>query len=145
MKIMVPLDLSDVAARAIGPAKTLARALGDELMFVTVSGLRIRADLLAQASSEQVEVPELIESYLRSVASDLDGIPADYSLISGDDAAEALVDYAGREGVRMVVMATHGRSGFERWKLGSITERVVRHSPVPVTVIPKLTAVWASR
>ena len=139
---MGPLDLSDVAARAIGPAKTLARALGDELRLVTVSGLRIRADLLAQASSEQIEVPELIESYLRSVASDVDGIPADYSLISGDDAAEALVDYAGREGVRMVVMATHGRSGFERWKLGSITERVVRHSPVPVTVKPKLKAGW---
>lgn len=142
MKIVVPLDLSDVAARAIGPAKILAKALGDELMLVTVSGLRIRTDLLAQASSEQVEVPELIESYLRSVASDLDGITADYSLISGDDAAEALVEYAGGEGVRMVVMATHGRSGFERWKLGSITERVVRHSPVPVTVIPKLPAEW---
>lgn len=142
MKIMVPLDLSDVAARAIPPAKTLARALGDELMFVTVSGLRIRADLLAQAGSEQIEVPELIESYLRSVASDMDEITADYSLISGDDAAEALVDYAGREGTRMVVMATHGRSGFERWKLGSITERVVRYSPVPVTVIPKLPSEW---
>lgn len=142
MKIVVPLDLSDVAARAIGPAKIFAKALGDELMLITVSGLRIRADLLAQASSEQVEVPELIESYLRSVAADLDGIPADYSLISGDDAAEALVDFAGGEGVRMVVMATHGRSGFERWKLGSITERVVRHSPVPVTVIPKLTTEW---
>jgi nucleotide-binding universal stress UspA family protein len=142
MKIVVPLDLSDVAARAIGPAKIFAKALGDELMLITVSGLRIRADLLAQAGSEQVEVPELIESYLRSVAADLDGIPADYLLISGDDAAEALVDFAGGEGVRMVVMATHGRSGFERWKLGSITERVVRHSPVPVTVIPKLTAGW---
>lgn len=142
MKIVVPLDLSDVAARAIAPAKTLARALDDELILVTVSGLRIRADLLAQAGSEQIEVPELIESYLRSVASDMDGIPADYSLISGDDAAEALVDFAGREGIRMVVMATHGRSGFERWKLGSITERVVRYSPVPVTVIPKLPAAW---
>jgi nucleotide-binding universal stress UspA family protein len=142
MKIVVPLDLSEVAARAIAPAKSLAKALGDDLMLVTVSGLRIRADLLAQAGSEQIEVPDLIESYLRSVASDLDGIPADFSLIRGDDAAEALVDYAGREDVRMLVMATHGRSGFERWKLGSITERVVRHSPVPVTVIPKLTTAW---
>lgn len=142
MTIVVPLDLSEVAARAIAPAKALARALGDDLMLVTVSGLRIRADLLAQAGSEQIEVPDLIESYLRSVASDLDGIPADFSLIRGDDAAEALVEYAGREDVRMLVMATHGRSGFERWKLGSITERVVRHSPVPVTVIPKLTTAW---
>lgn len=142
MKIVVPLDLSDVAARAIGPATVLAKALGDELVLVTVSGLRLRADLVAQASSEQIEVPELIESYLRSVASDVDGIPADYSLLSGDDASEALIDYAGGDGIRMVVMATHGRSGFERWKLGSIAERVVRHSPVPVTVIPKMTSEW---
>ncbi|CAN5861516.1 universal stress protein [soil metagenome] len=142
MKIVVPLDLSDVAARAIAPATVLASALGDELILVTVSGLRLRADLVAQASSEQVEVPELIESYLRSVASDLDGVAADYSLIRGDDAAEALVEYAGGDGVRMVVMATHGRSGFERWRLGSIAERVVRHSPVPVTVIPRMKSEW---
>ncbi|MEX1037834.1 MAG: universal stress protein [Acidimicrobiia bacterium] len=142
MKIVVPLDLSDTAAKAIEPAMMLAKALGDELMLVTVSGLRLRSDLQEQAKSEQVEVPEMIESYLRSVASDVDGIPADYSLISGDDAAEALVNYAGAEDVRMVVMATHGRSGFERWKLGSIAERVVRHSPVPVTVIPTRKPGW---
>jgi nucleotide-binding universal stress UspA family protein len=142
MKIVVPLDLSDVAAKAIGPAKLLAKGLGDELMLVTVSGLRIRSDLQEQARSEQIGVPELIESYLRSVASDVDGIPADFSLISGDDAAEALVAYGDKEGVRMIVMATHGRSGFERWRLGSITERVVRHSPVPVTVIPTSTPNW---
>jgi nucleotide-binding universal stress UspA family protein len=42
----------------------------------------------------------------------------------------------------MIVMATHGRSGFERWRLGSIAERVVRHSPVPVTVIPTRAPDW---
>lgn len=142
MKIVVPLDLSDVAAKAIRPAKLLAKGLGDELMLVTVSGLRIRSDLQEQARSEQIGVPELIESYLRSVASDVDGIEADYSLISGDDAAEALVAYGDKEDVRMIVMATHGRSGFERWRLGSIAERVVRHSPVPVTVIPTRAPDW---
>lgn len=142
MKIVVPLDLSDTAAKAIEPAVMFAKALGDELMLVTVSGLRLRSDLQEQANSEQVEVPEMIESYLRSVVSDVDGIPAEFSVMSGDDAAEALVNYAGGEDIRMVVMATHGRSGFERWKLGSIAERVVRHSPVPVTVIPTRKPGW---
>lgn len=136
MKIVVPLDLSDVAAKAIPPAVQLAKGLGDDLLLVTVSGLRLRGDLQEQAKSEQVDVVDLIEAYLRSAASDVEGIKAEHSLIKGDDAAEAIVDFVEPDEVRMIVMATHGRSGLERWRLGSVAERVVRHSPVPVTVIP---------
>jgi nucleotide-binding universal stress UspA family protein len=48
-----------------------------------------------------------------------------------------LVDFAASEAdVRMMVMATHGRTGFERWRLGNVTEKVVRHATVPVLVVP---------
>lgn len=137
MKIVVPLDLSNVAEKAIQPASDIARGVGDELLLVTVSGSRIRSDLRDLSESEGVEVPELIEQYLESTAAELNDIEVSCRVIKGDTAAGALVDFAAEAAdLRMMVMATHGRTGVERWRLGNVTEKVVRHSTVPVLVIP---------
>ncbi|AFK18989.1 universal stress protein [Haloferax mediterranei ATCC 33500] len=48
---------------------------------------------------------------------------------------EAILDYADDNEVEVIVMATHGRTGVERVLLGSVTERVVRTSPVPVLTV----------
>jgi nucleotide-binding universal stress UspA family protein len=137
MKIVVPLDLSDVSARAIEPAADIARGVGDELLLVTVAGARLRSDLRHTAESEGVDIVNLIEQHLQSTAHELSGIDVQTKLISGDDAASSLVDFAeSQTDLRMIVMATHGRTGMERWRLGNVTEKVVRHSTVPVLVIP---------
>lgn len=46
-----------------------------------------------------------------------------------------IVDYADREGVDLLVMATHGRRGLDRYLLGSVTEKVVRTASVPVMTV----------
>lgn len=138
MKIVVPLDMSDTANRAIGLGADIARGLGDELLLVTVTGHRLRTDLAQLAEAEGVPVPEIIEAFLKSSVAELGDVPADYRVISGENAPESLVDFAEEnEDVRMIVMATHGRTGIEKWRLGNVTERVVRHASVPVTVVPK--------
>lgn len=137
MKIVVPLDMSETASRALEVATDIAQGLGDQLLLVTVGGKRIRSDLAAVSEAEGVPVPEMLEAYLKSTIAELDGVDADYRVITGDDATEALIDFTDSDDdVRMIVMATHGRSGIERWRLGSVTERVVRHAEVPVTVVP---------
>lgn len=138
MKIVVPLDLSDVSARAIEPAVDIARGLGDELVLVTVNGSRLRSDLQirALAESEHAEIPDMIEAYLKSRMAEIDEVEVSTDMLHGEGAAEALVDLSSDQDIRMIVMATHGRSGLERWRMGSVTERVVRHSEAPVLVIP---------
>lgn len=137
MKIVVPLDLSEVSSKAIEPAADIARGVGDQMLLVTVVGARLRADLRSLAESEGTEVPDLVQQYLESTVSELSGLEASYRVIPGETAAGALVDFADSEDdVRMLVMATHGRTGVERWRLGNVTEKVVRHSTVPVMVIP---------
>lgn len=136
MKIIVPLDLSETAANAIAPAVDIARGVGDELQYVTVLSRRLRADLSELAETQNTTVPDMIEAYLKSVSGRAGDVIASHNVIIGEDAADALVDYARGDTIRMVVIATHGRSGLERWRLGSVTERVVRHSEVPVLVVP---------
>lgn len=136
MRIVVPLDLSEVAAAALQPAVDIARGIGDEIQLVTVLGRRLKADLADLAESQNTNVPDMVEAYLKSTAADAGDVPVTHAVITGDDAADALIRFAEADSIRMVVMATHGRSGIERWRLGSITERVVRHSDVPVLVVP---------
>ena len=138
MKIVVPLDMSDTANRAIQLGADIAKGIGDQLLLVTVSGQRLRSDLAPLSEAEGVPVPEMIEAFLKSTVAELSGVDTDYRVIKGENAPEALLDFIENEpDVRMIVMATHGRTGIEKWRLGNVTERVVRHSNVPVTVVPK--------
>lgn len=52
----------------------------------------------------------------------------------GDPAGE-IVDYASKNGVDLIVMASHGRTGVARWALGSVAERVFRATCVPVLMV----------
>jgi len=56
-------------------------------------------------------------------------------VVDGDPATGIVVYAEAHPEVTMIVMSTHGRSGVGRWVLGSVTERVVRHSPVPLLVV----------
>jgi nucleotide-binding universal stress UspA family protein len=136
MRVVVPLDLSEVAAEAVAHAVDIARGVGDDLLFVTVLSSRLKADLAELAESQNTNVPDMVDAYLKSAAAAAHDVPAEHTVITGEDAADALIRFADDESIRMVVMATHGRSGVARWRLGSITERVVRHSDVPVLVVP---------
>ena len=50
-------------------------------------------------------------------------------------AAEAILDYAMTVQPDVIVMSTHGRSGIGRWLLGSVADRVMQHSNVPVMLV----------
>lgn len=49
--------------------------------------------------------------------------------------AEGILDYAIENQIDLIMMSTHGRSGPSRWALGSVADRVIRHSPIPVLIV----------
>jgi nucleotide-binding universal stress UspA family protein len=63
-----------------------------------------------------------------------EGVPADPAVRAGDPAHEIVAEAADR-GADLIAMATHGRSGLTRAFLGSVAERVVATSPVPVLLV----------
>jgi nucleotide-binding universal stress UspA family protein len=76
------------------------------------------------------------KEYLGKVADSLKkkGINARPVIVEGKPADEIL-NYADKEKADLIIMSTHGNSGLTRWAFGSVADRVVRHSPVPVLVI----------
>src|SRR5690606_37813099 len=88
------------------------------------------------AAAEAAAEGDLVEAaHLAAVAADHAGV-AGWDVLHGRDPAAALADHAGGGDVALLVMATHGCTGWDRLRLGSVTVATVRRSPVPVLVVP---------
>lgn len=135
--ILVPLDMSELAARAIDTAAMLAVALGSRLVVFSAVGAQERDALARFAASEHMALDEAADAYLaRAIASVPAGVETEVHHRMSSHAAEAILEFAQSENISMIVMASHGQSGVRRWPLGSTSEKMLRSSPVPVLVVP---------
>lgn len=136
-RILVPLDGSELANRALTTAFTLVEQGNGEIILLRVPVL---PKILVPAMSDSQMLEKVKEDrryqcksylkYIKQTHLDWD-VPIQIQVIEGD-VASVIVDTAASEGVDLIVMSTHGRSGFTRWLMGSVTEKVLRHAPCPV-------------
>ena len=131
-KIMVPLDGSKLAECVFPYVKGLVQGKqAKNLVFVRViEPLRSVIGGEAVLTDEQIkkleaEHRQAAEIYLRKVEG---------KVLNGN-IAETLSRYATRKKMNVVVIATHGRSGVSRWVWGSVADRLLRYSCVPILVI----------
>ncbi len=149
-KILVPLDASELAQRALPLAQGIS-----ESSKAAIHVLRVvprLPELEAGLTGPSIQVAELeinlarqlVESrvtrgmeYVDRVAAQLEkaGIEVATAMLEGD-AAENIVKYTRENGIDLVVMTTHGYGGLKRLFLGSVTDRVIRSCEVPVLVVP---------
>lgn len=141
-KALVALDESELAEEAIPHAESLAVALGLDLEVVEVlsadTEYYLKAEAFAGAARDLAEDTEgKSRDYLSRVAARLRSAGAaqvETSVLHGPPAASLITAAQSTPG-SMVILTTHGRSGVGRWLLGSVTDRVIRHSSRPVLVI----------
>lgn len=141
-KMLVPLDGSALSETSLEHSLALAKS-GDIPGVVLLrarepmdSGVRQRLsnDL---ASKLDDAYQEEIEEYLNKISDYFkqNGIDATSVAATGSP-AEAILDYVRENQVDLIVMSSHGRTGIARWAFGSVTEKVLKESNVPVLVIP---------
>jgi len=141
-KILVPLDGSDLAEKVLPHAIALAKGSGAEVTLATVVELNLGAagaklDAFPQAAAEQkMALRGEAMVYLQKVQRDLkdQGVRTDAVVLDGDVAIQ-IITYAEQKGFDLIAMATHGRSGIDRFLMGSIAEKVVRSTLKPVLLI----------
>jgi nucleotide-binding universal stress UspA family protein len=138
-KILVPLDGSRLAENALPYARALA------------GGLKVPVDLLCAIDLAEMErhvsaaaglfLDTLAEDetrrrgeYLSRIAKSFSGAPVQCKIAKGD-AASVIIESAAAEKDTLVCMATHGRSGLNRWLLGSVAEKVLRGGSAPLMLI----------
>ncbi len=147
-KILVPLDSSELAECALPHVRSLAKEGSvEEVVLLKV----VEAQLpLAYTSTDDFEIGpnfdfqafwdeevDKSQKYLADVRSRLssEGIKVRTEVIKGARAAETIVDYARKNGIEMIIMATHGYTGMKKLVFGSVAFRVLQESPVPVFLI----------
>lgn len=135
-EILIPTDGSDAAEAAVEQAVGLAAAFDARLHAVFVVELAATAPLQVTLDHviEQLEAEG--EAVVGRIADDAAGAGRDVvTSVEHGVADEAIVDYAADHDIDLIVMGTHGRRGLDRQLLGSVSERVVRSSPVPVLTV----------
>lgn len=140
--IMVPLDGSKVAECVIPHVEALVK--GCEVKRVTfirvVEPLRLSGieGWLSEEQRERLARESKSEAweYLNQVMSrfNYEGVGARTVLLTGG-VADSLVDWAEKNNVDLIVIATHGRSAVSRWVWGSVADRILRSACVPVLMI----------
>jgi nucleotide-binding universal stress UspA family protein len=144
-RILVAVDESDTSRHALQQAIELARKLSATLRMIhvldmswLVIGPEVAIDTAAMSAARR-GVGEGIIAAARDAARAA-GFEAEDALIETEtpiqQVAEAIAKEASRWGADLVVLGTHGRRGFQHLMLGSVAERVVRRSVVPVLLIP---------
>ncbi len=141
-KILVPLDGSELSECSLAHVKEVAAPGVSEVILLRVQEPVVPNDAAAwsQAGYTITDVQAQnrfnAEKYLSLAAKKLNdqGISTKIEAIEGR-AAESILEYAEKNKVELIVISTHGRSGISRWTFGSVADRVVRHSLIPVLVI----------
>lgn len=135
--ILVPTDGSQEMTLVVDQAIELASVCEATLHVLHVVDERAYFSVPEDARERVRDVlREDAESFTKSVASR--GVEAGLEVVREfrwGDPAPAIVSYAVENDVELVVMGTHGRTGYERYLLGSVAEKVGRIAPIPVLTI----------
>lgn len=140
-KILVPLDGSELSEAILPHVSKLAKSVGAEVVLLRVVTMPINETIYAglptmpvqpiQPTSER-DLYAQGEGYLQRVVFDYFPDQNVTFEVSGGPTTDAILDFAAGQGVDLIAMTTHGRSGLSRTVLGSVSDEIVRRSHLPV-------------
>jgi nucleotide-binding universal stress UspA family protein len=138
-KVLVATDLSEASLEPLGYAAALSRRLDASLTALYVSPRYASYEPFpafpSQAALDPARRQGLEDEVRRFVESAAGPVPVEVVVRDGDPADEILAA-VGESAFDLVVLGTHGRRGFERWSLGSVTDRVARRLERPLLAVP---------
>ena len=126
-RILVPLDGSNLAELAIPYAEELAVAFNSEVILLYVS------------ESRESQYRHMYQLYIKEVAGQvrerIKKRAQVRTIVLAGEPAEGIINYVQRRKVGLIIMASHGRSGITAWAVGSVANKVLHATTVPVLLI----------
>jgi nucleotide-binding universal stress UspA family protein len=137
-KILVPLDGSKLAECVLPHVKAIGKGCGATKVVLLEVVEPLPAWLAAEINLEAVQKAsaKAAEEYLVKIQAELkkEGLNVEARVLTGRP-AETITDFAQSNKVDLIAIATHGRSGITRWIFGSVANRLVRSSFVPMLLV----------
>lgn len=147
-KILLPTDGSKNSEKAIAHAVTIAEFEDAEIIVLNVvdsvyltglpeEDLITKSEMIMEEESRKVleRVESIIEDLEKEKGSSAKNVKITSKTIEGN-AADVILKVSESENVDMIVIASSGKHMLDRFLLGSVTEKTVRHSTIPILVIP---------
>ncbi len=149
-KILIALDYNPTAQHILEAGYELARSMGAEVILMHVVadytyyssldyspilGFDQFSNLGAMQLDSVTQLENAANEYLEHLKSQL-GDPSTKTLIKDGDAGEAIVEASDNLGVNVVVLGSHSRRGLDKILMGSVAEKVLRKSKIPLYIIP---------
>jgi nucleotide-binding universal stress UspA family protein len=139
--ILVPLDSSELAELALDDALSIASLSGAEVTLLHVATpiekvIAADTDHPVFVDQQWDERKMLARDYLDKICSRLDckNVTVHTEVAMGMP-AETIIEYTHDHPIDLIVMATHGRSGLQRWVYGSVADKVLRGANVPTLLV----------
>jgi nucleotide-binding universal stress UspA family protein len=142
--ILCPVDFSEFSRHAFDRAVAVARSYGADLTVLHVLPVPSPVPALPYGPEgpgpfgfEVVDRARALAEFSRFLATEQSiGVSLHYEAAESSSVQKEVLVQASRLGADLIVMGTHGRSGFDRFFLGSVAEKTLRTSRVPVLVVP---------
>jgi nucleotide-binding universal stress UspA family protein len=138
-RILVPLDGSELAKKALDHAEKLAETFDSEIILFQVVPFipTYGAPELMMPFIVDEKQKEAAEKYLSNLSEELKkrSFKVTAKVKTGKQVAVEIIDFAKESGVDLIVMCTHGRSGITRWVLGSVAHKVLTRAETPILLI----------
>lgn len=149
-KILIALDYNPTAQHILEAGYELARSMGAEVILMHVVadytyyssldyspilGFDQFSNLGAMQLDSVAQLENAANEYLEHLKSQV-GDPSTKTLIKDGDAGEAIVEASDNLGVDVVVLGSHSRRGLDKILMGSVAEKVLRKSKIPLYIIP---------
>ena len=138
-RILAPLDGSETGGAAMHDAEAIALKTGASMVLVHVlpAPHAVEARWLGPEFTDFVKaMHDAGQKYLDKVSARLSdkGLDVKVRIVSGDPAAR-IIEVAREEKADLIAMSTHGRSGIARWVLGSVADKILHESKIPMWLV----------
>ena len=134
--VLCPVDFSEFSHHAVDHAAAVARWYGARLTVVHVVANRPAMDLppLVMGDADRERIAADLRRFLAHLPPD---VPLDLHVQEASDIHREILCQVKSLAADLLVIGSHGRSGFERLLLGSVAERLMRKAPCPIMVVPR--------
>ncbi len=136
---MVTTDQSAEAERAFAPVAAKARVAGAKVTLFSSPPMALLSGHNLSKEVSDAELEEFLEKTrgeLRGQADSFEGVTFEVGVSVGDHIEDVVGEFASANDVDVIALSTHGRKGMVRIALGSVAEKIIRRSPVPVIAYP---------
>ena len=139
-KILFPLDLSESSEKIVPYVQTMAKRFDSKIylffaarVFDYFTSIYVPHPSINQFEKEIIDGAE--KRLYEFVDEHFKEFPRTETAVVAGDAAEKIIEYIEDQHIDLVIMGTHGRKGMDKIIFGSVAERVVKMSPVPVMIV----------